>query len=464
MIKNYYFITLLLTSFSNFGQKVIADVTFSKEKVPLEFVYLPNLDHLVVQSGQKTKKVYGNIINDVSSYDTAGFVEKMISKDTLVNCVFSPIESAFLIAKKPVGNNFPEEYKLVLDGQSTKYFKLKSGFRYFNDIYGFNISNQKGDYKIDLQNDDLNLEVLDIFSNNIQKYKLEKPNLLRLENKVTTTYKEGLNFDVRINEDNIGIVTKSINKNYKSATLYRTIFDLSGVRTNDLSYIVSVPSHYLIYSNNGGGVITQNGDESRISDLAINNFVIDKESGDVYVYGLYGNEGKSANYLKNIPLGIYVFKFDKRGKQVWESTQEIVDITGFNQLQEIQNIQLNLKLRNNDLVVSVNSITNEGYLDFIILDLFNGEKINNGKLRVVRNDKKGEDSFLKSSEFEISDIQNKNLDKETIIASQTNSEVLRYLKSITTTKRLFYKTFISKKGFWLVETDNLGYYKIMFFS
>ncbi|RXR19308.1 hypothetical protein EQG63_07650 [Flavobacterium amnicola] len=464
MIKNYYFIILLLASFSNFAQKVIAEVNFSKEKVPLEFVYLPNLDHLVVQSGQKTKKVYGNIIKDVSSYDTAGFVEKIISNDTLVNCVFSPIESAFLIAKKPVGNNFPEEYKLVLDGQSTKYFKLKSGFRYFNDIYGFNISNQKNEYKIDLQNDDLNLEVLDIFSNRTQKYKLEKPNLSRLENKVTTTYKEGLNFDVRINEDNIGIITKSINKNYKSATLYRTIYDLSGVRINDLSYIVSVPSHYLIYSNNGGGVITQNGEESRISDLAINNFVIDKETGDLFVYGLYGNEGKSANYLKNIPLGVYVFKFDKRGKQVWESTQEIADITGFNQLQEIQNIQLSLKIRKNDVLVSVSSVANEGYLDFIILDLINGEKVNNGKLKVVRSDKKAEENIIKTAELEFSEIQNKNLDKETIIASQINNEIMLYLKSASSNKRLFFKTFISKKGFWLVETDSLGYYKIMFFS
>ncbi|MES2811865.1 MAG: hypothetical protein V4670_05275 [Bacteroidota bacterium] len=463
MIKKYY-IVLLLTSFSNFAQKVIAEVKFAKEKVPLEFVYLPNLDHLVVQSGQKTKKVYGNIIKDVSSYDTDGFVEKMISNDTLVNCVFSPIESAFLIGKKPQGNDYPQEYKLVLDGRSTKYFKLSSGFRYFNDIYGFNISNQNNEYKIDLQKDDLNLEVLDIFSNNTQKYKLEKPNLLRLENKVTATYTEGLNFDVRINEDNIGIITKSINKNYKSATLYRTIYSLTGERLNDLSYTVSVPSHYLIYSNNGGGVISQNGDESRISDLAINNFVVNKETGELYVYGLYGNEGKSSNYLKNIPLGLYVFKFDKRGKLVWESTQEIVDITGFNKLQEIQNINLNLKLRNNDLVISVSSIANEGYLDFLTLDLFTGEKLNNAKLTVLRNDKNKDDSFLKSAEFEISELKNKNLDKETIIASQINNEVMRYLKSTSGDKRLFYKTFISKKGFWMVETDNLEYYKILFFS
>ena len=447
---------------SIFAQKVIAEIPFEKGKVPLQYIYLPNLDRFVIQSGERTNKVFGNIISDINSYDKDGFVEKMISKDALVNCVFSPIESAFLIAKTPKTNSYPEEYKLVLDGVSSKYFMLKSGFRYFNDIYGFNLLNQDNNFKIDLQKDTLFLHVIDIFSNQTQQYKLEKPDLFRLENKITAQYTEGLNFDVRINESNIGIITKAINKNYKSATLYRTMYSLTGELLEDIAYTVSVPKHFLIFSNNGGGIVTQSEEGTILSDLSINNFVVDKNTEDVYVYGLFGKEGKASNYSKNVPLGVYVFKFDKKGKLLWESTQYIVDVLGFNQAQEIDQINLSLKLRDEDALVVVNSVANTAYVDYVSIQLSNGEKINSAQVTAVKGSKNKEDNFVKAV-FTLEDFPNKNMDSETILASQMNTALQDYLKKRSSDNRLFYKTFISKKGFWVLETDNTNYYKILFF-
>ena len=463
-MKKYIQLILMFTSISFFAQKVVADVTFSEDKAPLQLTYLPTMDRVVVQSGLRTNKVYGNIIKDISSYTSDGFEEKLISGEELVNCIFSPIENAFLIAKKPENNKMPEEYKLILNSKPSKYFKLFTKFRYFNDVYGFNIVNQKDDYKIDLQKDDIYLNVVEIFLNTTQKYKLQKPDLLRLQNKFTAEYKEGVNFDVRINENNIGFITKSINKNYKSAALYRTIYGVGGTLINDLKYQVEVPKNFLIYSNNGGGTISQDNETVQISDLAINNFVVDKKTEDVYVYGLFGNEGKTSNNLKNIPLGIYVFKFDKSGKLLWQSVQEILDVTGFNQPQEVQNINLGLNLRENDLIVYVSSFNKNGYCDFVTLETSNGDKKIDGKLKEISKVNKSNSNSFINSDIQITDFSNKNIDIPTFLASQINSSVASYLKNVNSKNILSFKTYVSKKGFWVIETDNRNYYKVLFFS
>lgn len=459
MIKKII-VPFLLFSLTIYGQKIITEVKFTKDKTPLKFTYLPNLDKLVIQSGLKTNKKYGDIIKDINSYDTDGFVEKICNDEQLVNCIFSPIENAFLVGKLPLEDTFPQEYKLVLDGTSSKYFKLNYSFRYFNDIYGFTLNNQKNETKIDLSNDDIFLNVYDIFSNKVEKYKLIKPDLFRLNNK-TTTFSEGNNFDIRINESNVGIVTKSIVKNYKSSTIYRTLYGLTGEKLDDISYVVSNPLHFLIYSNNGGGLIDYSNDEVKISDLCINNFVVDKQSQDVYIYGLYGKEGKMSNFLKNEPLGIYIFKFDKSGKKIWESNYDIQDLTGFNKSQELNNVFLNLRLRNNEAVVSVSNLQGKGYLDYITLATNNGEKLANGNIQ-VKGINANSDVFITAT-IEVASFPNIVMDKETVMASDLNSTLAKYLKESKNKNTLYYKTFLGKKGFWVIESDNLTYYKILLF-
>lgn len=464
-MKNWkWFFFVVLLSYVAQAQKVIAEVPVVNGSFPLQYVYLPNLDRLVCISGEKTNKVYGNIIHAVNSYDTDGFVEKIIQNDKLVNCVFSPIENAFLVAKVPNTNTYPDTYKLVLDGVASKYFNLTTGFRYFNDIYGFNIVNQDNSFAVDLQKDTLFLNVIDIFSNQTQQYKLNKPDLFRLENKITAKYTEGLNFDVRINESNIGIITKAINKNYKSATLYRTRYSLTGELLDDIAYSVSVPKHFLIFSNNGGGIIAQNEEGTVMSDLTINNFVVDKATEEVYVYGLFGKEGKAANYLKNMPLGVYVFKYDKNGKLLWESVQYIVDVLGFNQAQEMDQINLSLKLRQDEAVLSVQSSSNSmPYVDFITLNTANGEKLQEGNSTTSKPFKNKEEYFV-SSNLGMDNYSNKIMDTETIVAAQLHPGLQEYLKKQNSAPvKLFYKTFFSKKGYWVIETDNARLYRVLFF-
>ena len=168
---------LLFISSITFAQKVISEVSFKENKQPLDVIYLPNQDKVVMTLGERTTKAYGNIITDVWAFDKDGFTQKLVANEKLANCVFSPIETAFLIGKLPEKNEFPSEYKLILDGVPTKYFTINERFRYFNDIYGLDFVNQKENTKIDLKNDDVFLKVIDLFGSKVVKNKLEKPDL-----------------------------------------------------------------------------------------------------------------------------------------------------------------------------------------------------------------------------------------------------------------------------------------------
>ena len=459
-MKRIFFLILII-SWSNFAQKTIAELPLKSDKQLLSVVYLPTKDKVVCLLGKKVDKIYSNEINDVWAYDTDGFVHKLIENEKLTNCIFSPIETTFLIARLPVKNNFPDEYKLNIDGSSSNFFKINDEFRYFNDVYGLSIINQKNKTNVDLKNDELFLKVVDLFSGKSTNNKLNKPDLSKVENKTTTTYSEGMNFDIRINENNISFITKSINKNYKSASIYRSIYDLTGTKTNEFEYSVNVPKNYLIFSDNGGGISMDNRNEKKISELAINNYLVDKKDGSVYVYGLFGNEAKQLNEATNLPLGIYVFKFDNQGKLQWESIQNIIDVTGFNQIQDVSKINLSIRLRNNEVFCSVFS-KEKKYYDSIIIDDKNGEKKSEATVKLDEIKEISETDVLKS-DLGLLKFDNFKFDKETIYLYNQSSEFKKYLDNQDKSKSYSFKTFISKKGFWLVQSDNASECKLLLF-
>ncbi|OWP82757.1 hypothetical protein BWK59_14175, partial [Flavobacterium davisii] len=351
---------------------------------------------------------------------------------------------------------------LNLDGSSSNFFKINENFRYFNDIYGLSLVNQKNSEKVNLKNDDLFLKVVDLFSGQATQNKLIKPDLNKIENKTTTVYSEGVNFDVRINEDNISFITKSINKNYKSATIYRSVYDLNGTKIGDFSYLIDVPKYFLLFADNGGGTIIDDKKNKKLSELAINNYVIDKSTGHVYVFGIFGNEPKELGENTNIPLGLYVFKFDTKGKLIWESVQEITDITGFNQRQDSSNINLSLRIRKEEVLCTVSS-KDLNYSDVIAIQNDTGEKRSDHFLK-FNSDQNGIYENGIRSNLIIDLFKEFRMDKETLYFINSSESLRKYLNSLDKTKTLFFKSYIAKKGFWLIETDNASYSKVLFFS
>lgn len=453
---------LLLISSITFAQKVISEVSFKENKQPLDVIYLPSQDKIVMTLGEKTNKVYGNIITDVWAFDKDGFTQKLVANEKLANCVFSPIETAFLIGKLPEKNEFPTEYKLILDGVPTKYFTINERFRYFNDIYGLDFVNQKENTKIDLKNDDVFLKVIDLFGGKVIKNKLEKPDLNKLENKTTATFTEGFDFDVRINESDISFITKSINRNYKSATIYRTVYDLYGSKKGDYSYFASEPKYFLLLSNNGGGLVDPSNTNKKLSELAVNNYLVDKNTGNVYVYGIYGSEAKEITNSTNIPLGFYIFKYDSNAKLLWESHQEIVDPSGFNQNQDASKIQFSIRLRENEVFCTIFS-KDKNYSDVVTISDNDGLRKSQVFLKFKKTQDNSSKDLLKVDLLD-SNYANFKFDKDALYLLNSSQKFQQYLSTLDKNKSLQYKSYISKKGYWIIESDNKTYSKVIFFN
>ena len=60
--------------------------------------------------------------------------------------------------------------------------------------------------------------------------------------------------------------------------------------------------------------------------------------------------------------------------------------------------------------------------------------------------------------------EKKGIDIDGLIAQDDNLLFSNYMNSIQNNQNLFFKTFYSKNGIWLLETDNIGYFKVLFFK
>lgn len=459
---------LLFVSVIN-SQTLVVDEKFKENNYPIAYNFLPNLNRLVIQKGKNSPENIDKTIKNIFSYDSDGFVETLIKNEEYSNCIFSPIENTFLLTYPSKLEDKTKQYKIIANGKSAIFNKSDEYYQYFNDEYEFSVLNQENNENINLEKDNIFLSVTNLVTRENKKIKLNKLDIWRLKNSGTTNYSNDLTFGVRVNEYKIGFVTKSIAKDYKSSVLYRNIFSYNGYAMDDFAYKIQIPNKNLIYSNNGGGYIytnPQTGD-TYISDLAINNFVVDSKTEEVYVYGLFGESAKNASNISNKPTGFYVFKFDKTGNKIWELVENINDKEDFNANQNVTNIKLNFTIRNKHVLFSITTVNEKkGYLHYAFLDKETGnisktKKINFNVSTV--NTTILDDKFVKSY-FNKDNVVNKNLDLDGLIAQEDNLVFANYLNSLQISKKLFLKTFYAKNGIWLLETDNTEYFKINFFK
>lgn len=461
-------LVLVLSYIASFGQTLIIEENFKDGNIPVGYNFLPNANRIIIEKGQFVLAASNKIIKTIMSYDSDGFYEKLSENDELVNCIFSPTESAFISSKKTKNPNDEQQFKLVIDGKSSPFFKMDNTLQYFNDENQFGFLNQDNQPNINFEKDNLTLNITNITTRANEKIKFYKPDLKRILGGNNVKYANNITFGVRVNEYNFGIITKSITKDYKSSTLYRSIYSYGGVQLFDYAYKVQIPEKSLIYSNNGGGVIYTNPqtEETYVSDLAINNFVIDPTSEEVYVYGLYGENAKNSSNISNIPVGFYVVKFDKEGNKIWQSNQPINDALDFNTNQNITAIKLGIVIRNSDVLVSISSDeSKKKYLHYAVLDISNGFKLKNSKINFDNMEVKNpvQNQFVNAS-FKINNIGNKFFDKESLFAYSNNEKFSSYMNGLKNHQNLYFKSFFGKKGVWLIETDNITYYKALFFK
>ena len=467
-MKKYIIVLLLLfTSLVN-SQTIVFEEKFIDNNFPVGYNFLPNRNRLVIQKGNYVASSTNKIIKNIYSFDNDGFFEKIIENEALTNCIFSPTENAFIVSETSKTQEKTDQFKLVINSKSSPFFKMNENFQYFNDDYEFSILNQDNKGNVNFEKDQLSLSVTDIVTRENEKFAMKKPDLARIIGDNFAKYND-LSFGIRVNEYNFGLITKAIAKDYKSATLYRTIYSYGGVILNDFAYKVDFQYKNLIYSNNGGGYIytnPQSGD-TYVSDLTINNFVIDQKTEEVYVYGLFGKNAKSSSNITNEPLGFYVFKFDKSGNKIWESVQTINDKSDFNANQNITNLKLSLTIRDEKMLLSITSPSEKkGYIQYSFINKITGNiiKLNKIGFNVFNENKASSSGKFINSVFNNIGYEKKALDSEGLIAQENNLLFSNYLNTIQNNQKLFFKTFYAKNGIWLLETDNTGYFKTSFFK
>ena len=468
-MRNTILAFLLLHVCAIHAQTVVVDEKFKENNYPVDYNFLPNLNRLVIQKGEQSKDIPNKIIKNIYSYDTDGFVEIIVANEKLASSVFSPIENTLLVSDLPKANDKPNQFRKIVNGKSTSFTKTNDFYQYFNDEYEISLLNQNNKSNINIEKDSISFSLTNIVTRINEKVAIKKPDVTRIINPENTNYANGVDFAVRINEYSIGIITKAIAKDYKSATLYRTIYAYNGVLLNDFAYKVAFQYKNLMYSNNGGGYIYTNPqtDDTFLSDLTINNFVIDPKTEDVYVYGLFAKNAKNSSNISNEPLGFYIFKFDKSGNKIWESVQTINDKADLNTNQNIANIKLNLVLRDEKVLLSISSASEKkSYIHYAIVAKGTGNITKMKKLNfsVSNENKIASNSKFVNSYYNNIGYEKKGIDIDGLIAQDDNLLFSNYMNSIQNNQNLFFKTFYSKNGIWLLETDNIGYFKILFFK
>jgi hypothetical protein len=469
-MKKLILIQFVLLFFMNvtFAQKVVFEEQFKANNYPVGFNFLPNLNSLVVQKGEFIEGNSNKVIKNINSYDSEGCIEILLKNERASSCLFSPIENTYKINFNASNTENTNKYKIVSDGKAFFFDTNSKEYQFFNDQYQVNIFNQKNTDAIDITKDQIFLNVTNIQTRVIEKIAITKPDLNRIDNNLTAKYANGIDFNFRVNEYNIGLITKSIAKNYHSTSLFRTIYAYNGQKTNDYEYKIDLKDKNLMYCNNGGGSVYSNPQtgDTFLSDLTINNFVTDPKTEDVYVYGLFGKNAKNATNITNEPLGFYVFKFDKSGNKTWELIKEISDIEDFNTNQNITNLTLDCVVRANNLLVSIHSSgTKKQYLQYSFINNEDGktEESNKIKYMISKDSNNKNKQLLIDSKFTLNNDK-KSLDVNSLIANSSNLDFSNYIKSTQNITKLYFKTFFGKKGIWLFETDNDGNYRILYFK
>jgi hypothetical protein len=470
------------------AQTTIVEEKFVDGGVPLDYHYFPKSNKFVIEKGQRPAKVSLFLppslqIKSVISYDIFGKKEILVENVDWKSFSFSITENTFRGTDFTNKLSFNETYKYFVNGKATSSIKLSNnemilrnydnssidlaninytfGSKYYNDKYELEIVNDNGKSKINYEKDDLYLNTVNIFSNEKKTFKIEKPDVNRLMNEECIKPKEYLGFASRlIDNEKFEIITKSISKDYKTSILFRTFYNMEGKKLDEKKYAVSLSSEYLIYSANNAARIGPkptgfvNETPIFLTDLGINDFLVDNVTLDVYIFGLYGFKGRELND-DNSPAGHYIFKFDKDGNQIWKSINKIDDKDDFNKKIHLARVDCSLSFIKNNLCFQSGVSYSDKYYHYSILDKGTGNILNKDKIVYNR------DMFYN---LETKQYKNKLFDINGLIAIDSNGKIANYLKNNSSKNKLFFSTVFSDKGIWLFETDKKEYYKLTFFE
>lgn len=339
----------------------------------------------------------------------------------------------------------------------------------FTSKYIYTLRNSKGKFDVDFEKDDLYLCVKDMLTRKKSTFKMDKPNLDRYIGPNFIKSKEQFKFNLAVNYDEtVDLISKSISKDYTNTILYRTGLSNEGKKINELVYDLKIPNHVFLYSNNGGGKFTQGGYDNKFrhfgDDLSINNYIEDFKTGDIYIYGLYGNESEKLNDMAN-PKGFYIFKFDKSGNKIWESINNIEE-SDFNKDHVMTTVFVDLYQLNNNVCFSIRINGLKDFFNYSIVDKATGKvsKTQNLKFNETWAHLDDTDNNRYDINADLKGLSNAKFDFNGIVAVNSNTKIADYVKNVKSKNNLFFSSQFSDKGIWLYEACENEYFKVTLFK
>jgi hypothetical protein len=456
------------------AQTTIIEEKFEKNNEPIDYNFLPKSNKLVIQKGN-VPGIGGGPEETRSLIEFASNAEKRMLVDDVkfMDCNFTETEGGFvgsIYANMGVVN----KVQFFSNGKSSKAYDVKTT-KYFmySDNYGFCLSLKNGEFADRLDDKDISFKRLDPFSLKSTDLSIELPDLNRLQGDNSLkkslgdgsviSKKRGIGYTLNIlDNEHFEFVTKVIYKGYKSMTFYRTIYNSEGKRIKDLKYDIDLKGLFLADSYNGGGKMNING-KARLSldaDMYFNNYIIDKNTKSIFIYGLFSKESKEER------TGYYIFKFSENGEKLYESINYINN-------EDFQSKEDTYALYSKPIIVGnkllfvtgrINPIKSKFYYyNYSFLDIETGKELSSKFVTYEM------DGFLAQRNFidgyhTNKQLKNKVLDMHAFIVYEYNPLVKKYINSVMATRKIVFNGLISAEGFWLIETDNKEYYKVTYFE
>jgi hypothetical protein len=456
------------------AQTTIVEEKFEKDNEPLDYNFLPKGNKLVIQKGKVPNMIQYKKIQSLNEYTSTAEKNILLDNAEIMECSFSQTENGFH-AKNYSSVTIGHKVKFYLNNKSSDSYDFGKARKYkFSDHYGFYLSDKNGSVADKLDGKDIILNRIDTRSLKESDISIELPSLNRLQGDnllkqvvgsrtVIKGYGIGYKLNV-IDNEKFEIITKGIDKEYKSMTLYRTIYNNDGKLVEDLKYTIDLKGMYLVNSANNGGEILIHGGNGSLSfgdDLSINNFIIDKNTKDIYVYGLFGKQSEKS------PSGYYIFKFSDKGEKLYESINYINDKAFQDEAYKVHLYTSSTIIGNKLLFVAGRTkVLNKKYFNYNygLIDIVTGKELNSKFIEYETNYKGYSPSNFVDTWHTNKQLNNKALDMNTYILYDFNPAIKKNINSVTSKEKVSFNCEISQEGIWLIESDNKEYYKVTYFE
>lgn len=452
-----------LTGLGINAQTIVFDKQLGDSIKVIKYQYLEKTNKLAL--GYENKNDDGKY--SIYTIDSQGNKE-IILKDKFDGFTFSPIEDAVCLYETIRGTPYKFKYYSIKNKLTTDYFKRSVNHEFFTKDYKLDLNNSSGNYKINLYKDDAYF-IKKSFSNGSEKsIKIPKPDFETFANPSNPKASD-LAFQKRlIDENTFEIVSKRTNlsNNINTSTLYRTQYDFNGKIINKYKYTYTIPKGLYLWAGskakNENSMYSFGSELNFYNSLDVNNYLIDNDTKDVFIYGIVIDKESHQ------PIAFYITRFKNSGELMWNKFNEVDDKEGFNKDKKSTNLSIDMNefMDNNTLALSIEGGYKDKYNNFFLIDKQTGNIVEKKSKTIDLEAYKGTLTSDKNhSIFNALKLnKNKYASTNVILAMSFNKKIEDLINQKASKSEVFYDAILSKKGIWILESDNKTYFKVTLFN